>query len=108
MDPRIGSYSFIVGVVVAILAGLGSLTGDLPVLILVLLGLIVGLLNIPVKKTTDFLVASVALIVAGTANISVIPMAGEILQGALANLTVFVAPAAIVVALKDIYALAQG
>ncbi|MBU4265784.1 MAG: hypothetical protein L6243_02925 [Candidatus Altiarchaeales archaeon] len=108
MDPRIGSYTFIVGVVVAILAGLASLSGDLPVLVLVLMGLMVGLLNIPVKKTTDFLVAAVALMVAGTANISVIPVAGEILQAVLANIMVFVAPAAIVVALKDIYTLAQG
>jgi len=108
MDQRIGSYSFIAGVVISILAGFGSLTGDLPVLILVLLGLIVGFLNVSVKETTDFLVAAVALIMAGTANISAIPMVGEILQGALANITVFVAPAAIVVALKDIYALAKG
>lgn len=108
MDPRIGSYTFIVGVVVAILAGLAGLTGDLPVLILVLMGLMVGLLNVSVKETTDFLVAAIALIVAGTANISVIPIAGEILQAVLANIMVFVAPAAIVVALKDIYALAQG
>ncbi len=107
MDERIGSYSFIVGVVVAILAGLASLTGDLPVLVLVLLGLVVGILNISVKETTDFLVAAVALIVAGTANISVIPMVGALLQAVLGNITVFVAPAAIVIALKDVYALAN-
>lgn len=108
MDSKIGSYGFIIGIAIAILAGLLNLTGGLPVLILVVLGLIVGLLNITAKETTDFLVASVALIVAGTANISVIPFVGGILQAALLNIAVFVSPAAIIVALKDIYALAKS
>lgn len=103
-----GSYAFIGGVGVAILAGLLNLTGGVAILILVFLGLIVGFLNITQKETTAFLVAAIALMAAGTANISVIPVVGELLQAVLSNITVLVAPAAIVVGLKEVYTLARS
>ena len=108
---KLGSYAFIAGIVISILIGLLGLKGDTlgtATAILVILGLIVGLLNVTAGETVAFLVATIALIVAGTADLAVIPMVGNALQFVLAAIVVFVAPAAIVVALKAIYALASS
>ncbi len=112
---KIGVYSFLAGVAIAVLAGIagglaaayaGSLT-----LILVILGLIVGYLNISDKETLPFTVASIGLIVAGSANLTsidtVVSGLGTVLQAILANIIVFIAPAVIIVGLKVVYALAK-
>lgn len=112
----IGIYAFIVGVILAIIAGLaggavaeyvGAIT-----LILVILGLIVGFLNIKDKMVFNFLIAAIALMVVGSANLSTIDTIvvglGGIMQTVINFITIFVAPAALVVALKAIYGLAKG
>jgi hypothetical protein len=112
----IGIYAFIVGVILAIIAGLaggavveyvGAIT-----LILVILGVIVGFLNIKDKMVFNFLIAAIALMVVGTANLSTIDTIvvglGGIMQTVINFITIFVAPAALVVALKAIYGLAKG
>ncbi|MFH1239920.1 MAG: hypothetical protein V1672_01780 [Candidatus Diapherotrites archaeon] len=112
---KIGGYAFIVGVVIALLAGIvGGLVAGYAggiALVLVILGLIVGYLNISDKEVLTFMVASVGLIVAGSANLLVIDTVvagvGTILQAILANIVVFIAPAVIVVGLKAVYALAK-
>ena len=114
MGSKLGEWSFIGGILVAIVVALfsGNLSGDIKgwlVLLLVILGLIVGLLNISEKETTPFLVAAVALLATGTAgaSLSIIPIIGKYLQPVVMNIAVFVAPAAIVVALKSIQSLAK-
>ncbi|MBN2111684.1 hypothetical protein JW707_01160 [Candidatus Woesearchaeota archaeon] len=107
MDKK-GHYAFLVGVLLAVVAALiPSLQAAawLP-WVLIVLGLIVGFLNITAKETTEFLVATIALMAVGTGGLSAVPSAGAIVLGILKNLVAFVAPAALVVALKAIYALA--
>lgn len=106
IDQRIGGYAFIAGIAIAIIGGLLNITGGIAISVLLILGLIVGLLNITVKETTPFLISAIALIVAGGADISILPLIGNLLQAVLNNIVVLVAPAAIVVALKEIYTLA--
>ncbi len=79
------------------------------ILLLVVLGLITGLMNITEKETTPFLVAALALLATGTASatLMVIPKVGIYLASIVNAIGVFVAPAAIVVALKTIKALAR-
>lgn len=115
MARKMGEWAFIVGVLIAVIIGLfsGNLTGDTKgwlVLLLVVLGLIVGFLNITESETTPFLVAAIALLITGTASESlrIIPTIGGYLAGIVAAIAVFVAPAAIVVALKAIQSLAKG
>ncbi len=113
---KIGGYAFIVGIVIALLAGIaGSLVAGYAggiTLVLVVLGLIVGYLNISDKEVVTFIVASIGLIVAGSANLKVIDSIvaglGTVLQAILANLVVFIAPAVIVVGLKTVYDLAKS
>lgn len=115
VDQRIGSWAFILGVIIAVIAGLAvgaadTYTGPIT-LILVILGLVVGFLNIGDKEISGFLIASIALIAAGTANLAsinqLVPLLGTILQRIVTNVAVFVAPAALVVALKAVYNLAS-
>ena len=111
MDKKIGHYSFLAGVLIAVLAALikDFLPEDTTTLILVLLGLIVGFLNVNAKETVEFLVAAIALMAAGAgaANLAIIPGIGTYLAGILKFILAFVAPAAVVVAFKAIYAMAE-
>ncbi|MFC1752597.1 hypothetical protein ACFL96_04290 [Thermoproteota archaeon] len=107
MKKKIGQYAFLVGVLLAIIAGIIVTANPWVVLVLVVLGVIVGFLNITAKETTEFLVASIALIAAGAANMAIIPYIGSYLAAILGYITVFVAPAAIVVALKAVKSLAE-
>ncbi len=106
MDAKIGSWAFILGVLISIVAGLiPAWQTTTLVWVLVLLGLIVGFLNITAKETTEFLVATVALLIIGSAG--AIPALGVVILSILANIVAFVAPAALIVALKSIWVLAQ-
>ncbi|MFH1586521.1 MAG: hypothetical protein ABID38_01540 [Candidatus Diapherotrites archaeon] len=111
---KIGSIAFIVGIIIAVIAGIGAtgLLGPLAAwipLLLVILGLIVGLLNITDKETHKFLIAAAALMLTGTAaaSLAVIPVIGVYLASIMLQIAVFVAPAALLVAVKAIWNLAS-
>ncbi len=77
VSQKVGSYAFLLGVVIAVLAGLVQLVelvlgtvlipGIAPwvAIVLVVLGLIVGLLNIHDKHVSDFLIATIAVAMIG-------------------------------------------
>lgn len=118
MDSKMGEWAFIIGVVIAIVVGLFS--SNIPenihgilTLLLVVLGLVVGFLNVTATESTPFLIATAALMLTGTANETLrlidrvgLPV-GTWLAGIVTQVAVFVAPAAIVVALKAIKSLAS-
>lgn len=110
---RIGSWAFIIGIVVALLIGIfsgGAAVTPVATSVLIVLGLIVGLLNVTGRETTPFLLATVSLVIVSfmggpvLANVAAI---GPTLQAVLNAITTFVIPATIIVALKAIYALAH-
>ena len=104
----VGHYAFIVGIVLAILAAFVQvLQGDISVWIMVILGIIVGLLNITSKEVGAFLIAAVALMIASSASALSLAIIWPKLTTMLGNVIIFVAPAAIIVSLKAVYALAQ-
>ena len=112
MEAKMGQWAFIIGVVLAILFGLVPQDWEsMATLVLVILGLVVGLLNVTEKESTPFLVAAAALMITGLSGrtLSVIKpeVLGSFLQNAVEKIGVFVAPAAIVVALKAIQSLAK-
>jgi hypothetical protein len=113
---QVGIYAFLIGIIIAILAGIAggaiaAYSGPVA-LVLVILGLIVGLLNITDKNISGFLIAAIALMVVGSANLvtidTIVLGLGTILQAIVTNIVVFVAPAALVVALKAIWNMARG
>ena len=103
---KLGAWTFVIGGIVAIIFGfLGSITATVG-WILMVIGLIVGLLNIADEEVQPFLMSGVVLIIAaafGQSTVSVIPTASNILS---ALLFIFV-PATIIVALKNVFSLAK-
>ncbi len=116
MDNNLGSWAFIIGVLIAVLGGaFGGFAvgyGAWISLILVVLGIAVGFLNIAAKEVNDFLLAAIALVsVVALANLAAVntalPVIGTVLQSIVQNIAAFVAPAALVVALKAIYTMGR-
>lgn len=105
MEKRIGKWAFIIGVILAVL--FGFVVWEPVILILAILGLIVGFINIGTKETKEFLIATIALLVVGAAGLQLISVVGTYIQSILSNIVAFVAPAALVVALKTVYSTAS-
>jgi len=111
---RIAHYAFFAGLIISLVAGFfrAYVSTELLVTSLVLLGLLVGffnlgLFNLTTKETTPFLIAAIALMLAGIVNLGLIPFVGPWLRQALSNIVVFVVPGAIIVGLKTIWKLAS-
>ncbi|MDA1197014.1 MAG: hypothetical protein O2779_03565 [Nanoarchaeota archaeon] len=115
MDKKLGNYSFTVGVILAIVLGLVSLGSATPWLssLLVILGLIVGFLNVTGKETKEFLMVATVLIIAAalggaSSTLGGVSYIGAYLSGIFSQILAFVVPATVVVALKDIWNLGQN
>lgn len=106
---RLAHYTFFIGLLIAIISGLFRqlLQPEVLVTTLVLLGFLVGLFNLTTKETMPFLVASIALMLAGIVNLGLIPGIGIYLRSILSNIVVFVVPGAIIVGMKTIWKLAS-
>jgi hypothetical protein len=103
---KIGKWAFIIGLVVAVLAGLLFQPGW-AIWVLAILGLIVGLLNVTAEDTRSFLLASIALTLSATA-LNTLPIVGTALSFILPFVVAFVAGATIVIALKELFQAARG
>ena len=114
---RVAHYAFFVGLLIAIVAGffreVFSKNPEALITTLVILGFLVGLFNLTAKETMPFLVAAIALMLAGIVNLGLVtlyglwPQFGQILRAMLTNIVVFVVPGAILVGLKTIWKLAS-
>lgn len=110
-------WAFLIGAIISLLVGISQAaswnwaSNKWVAIVLVLLGLIVGLVNITAKEMTGFLVASIALLAFGAGSLStldqLIPKLGTILGASVQAFTFFVGAAAIVVAVKDAWMLAS-
>ncbi len=106
---KIGTWSFIIGIVIAVAAGLWDISPVI-VSILIILGLIVGFLNVTGKETTPFLLATVSLVIVaavGQNTLSHVEIIGPRLQHILLTFITFIIPSTIIVACKAIYSLAS-
>ncbi len=98
----IGHWSFIGGIILAVLSGFTTIPYSLAILFI--LGLIVGFLNI--KENIPFLVAVIALLLIGVSGLQfggLTPVVAPILE----NFIAFIAAAGLVVALKQVVALGK-
>lgn len=98
---QIGKWAFIVGLVIAVLAGIG-LDQTWFTWVLALLGLIVGILNVTSGETQGFLLAAIALMLSANA-VQEIPFVGAQLTQILSNVVAFMAAAVLVVALRALF-----
>lgn len=107
---KIGTWAFLIGVLIAILAGIvptfsqGALAGQVA-WVLVILGLVVGFLNVRSRETQEFLVAGTAILV--VAGMGGLPPLGRTLGTILTNIIAFVAPATFLVACRSVWNLAE-
>ncbi len=103
----IGGWAFLVGVVLAVVLGaLGNQLSQTMLITLVVIGVIVGLLNVADEEATPFLMSGAVLIIASSLGqdvMSIIPRLNSILD---ALLVIFV-PATVVVAVRNVLSLAR-
>ena len=102
----IGKWAFIIGLVIAVLAGL-FYQPAWALWVLAIMGVIVGLLNITAEDTRGFLLAAIALTLSATA-LNTIPGLGTAFSYVLPFVVAFVAGATIVVALKELFQTARS
>lgn len=107
-----GKYAFLIGLILAVLAGIVPLGAysSVVVSIIVILGLLVGLINISAKETMPFLIASVVLVLVagfGSAALANVAYVGLYLRNILGMLMTLIVPAAIIVSLKELYVFAE-
>jgi hypothetical protein len=111
----VGFWAFIAGLVIAVVVGIMAALGfagaafmTVTIIILIILGLVVGFLNITAKEILLFLVATIALIVVGGvfAPLNVFRI-GAILDAILALVATLMAPAAVVAAIKALWAVGK-
>lgn len=108
---KIGVWAFVLGFVIALVVAIAlpaGLTGPW-VTTLVVLGFIVGLLNIADHEVNTYLIASVAFIVSALAFFVMVGTEGPWSFAAVFTqaIIVFTAPAALVVSFKALYQVAR-
>jgi len=95
----VGRWALIIGIILAVLAGFTEIP-SLSVILLIL-GLIVGFLNIKEKESTSFLVGVIALLLIGLSGLQVGTLTSTIVS-VLTSFVTFVSAAGLVVAIKQV------
>jgi hypothetical protein len=127
---EIARWAFIGFIIIAVIAGLAigymaysadpyhwtdesvSSANGWVILIMLILGIIIGITSITAKEVTPFLIAAIALVVASAADVWA-PLSNihELLYywatAILAYIVAFAAPAAVIIAIKSVFAIAK-
>jgi len=104
----IGQWALVIGIVVAVLVGIGvsgNLT-DTARMVLIVLGLVIGLLNVASKESAAFLLAAISLLLVsslGKNTLGTIAVVGSILDAIMA----VVVPATVIVALREVFEISK-
>ena len=110
----VGAWAFLIGVLLAIVVGIvvgfypsSTLYNYVPS-ILVVLGIVVGLLNVSTKESSKFLLSALALVIVSVMGYSLIADAIPRLAEILKFMLIMFVPATIIVALKSIFDIAKA
>ncbi len=112
-----GAWAFLIGVVLAVGMGILSFGVLSPVIlgVLVVLGLVVGFINVSSKDVNTFLMAAVSLVIVSFAGLQGIKGAeiigigiGSLVSSTLGALLVLLVPATVVVAIKSLFSISQN
>ena len=116
-ENLLGAYAFLVGVVLAIVFGMFNKSlesaGGLFYSALVVIGLIVGFMNVGDKDSKTFLMASLSLVIVGALGVEPLKYVAlnnyvvTSLRNVLGSLLLLFVPATIVVALKTVFSMAK-
>jgi len=105
----IGRWAFIIGLIIAVL--LGFVTFTYASLVLVILGLIVGFMNVSEKEANKYLVDVIALILVGVAGLQALSVLGSLytwFQTVLTSFITFAAASAVIVAVKVLFEIGEN
>ena len=108
---KIGKISFVVGMILTLLSGLyigytGEGLNKFVISILIILGFIIGLINVTQKETVPFIVAvtSIFLVMSLSGDfLKVVDTFGPYFDGILKSMMILFIPSMIIVALKIIW-----
>ena len=103
---KAGNWLFLLGVLIAIILGIVFPANGSIAALLAVIGIIVGLLNITAAEVKEFLIASVALIIA-SGSMKLLPLIGAAVGSVLDYFIALVAPAAVIVAIIAVWKLAK-
>ena len=122
----ISRWAYLLFVIIAVVAGLvvgymawseGSWAAvanvnGVVLLVMLVLGIIIGITSITTKEVTPFLIATIALVVAASANVwSPLDQIHALLDfwatGILNYIVAFAAPAAVIIAIKEVLTIAK-
>jgi hypothetical protein len=103
----VGFWSFIVGLVIALVFGIvaamsAGMDTSWIIVVLIVLGIIIGFLNITAKEVPTLLLAVIALIVVGNV-FAPLPGIGKFIGSVLNYIAVLVSPAAVIAAVKALW-----
>ena len=96
---NVGKYSFLVGLILAVVMAFVEV--PMGATVLAVLGLVVGFLNVSGKETQSFLLASIGLMMSAAA-VNGLPEVGAYAGAVAANFVAFISPAVLVVAVKSL------
>ena len=112
---KIGKLAFLIGIILCVLLGLAvwftpaliqGMAG-LVTLILIILGIVVGFLNINEKHNNEFLIAAIAVTLIGSITIqkivALVPIIATVVTAVFQNIVALIAPAALIVGLKQVF-----
>jgi hypothetical protein len=108
----IGAWAFLIGILLAIIMGvIGTYLGVtlykfIPG-VLIILGIVIGLLNVGVKETSRFLFAALALVIVSVMSYDLIYLAIPQLAEVLKFILILFVPTTIIVALKSVFEVAK-
>lgn len=122
---KMARWAFVAVVVIAIVMGLvvGAMANNgtnvtdanaYLTLILVILGIVVGLISVTAKDVTPFLIAAIALIVAGMSNVWILLHNGTLnllyywATEIVDYIVAFAAPAAVIIAVRSLLAMEKA
>lgn len=121
-ENSVGAWAFFIGVILAVIIGVSTTIFSIPTVIaysaqiyalLVILGLIIGFVNVPGKDAHTFLWAGAILVVVSKFGMdsvrgSLIGIGiGDAVAGVFAALLALFVPATIVIALKTIFSISK-
>ena len=106
MKEMVGKWAFVIGLIISIVAGIVNI-GASGLAWLVVLGIIVGFINVTSKEVTGFLIATIALMMVGSVGLN-LPAVGSFVTSIVTAFTSFVAGAAFIVAIKEVFAITRN
>ena len=102
----IGGWAFLIGIVLAIIIALFGTISPTMLWVLMVLGLVIGVVNVTDEEATPFMMSGIVLIIAVSLGREAV-MISPLLVSMLDALLLLFIPATIVVAIKNVFSMAR-